>query len=76
MTEKRVPSARILGIDDRVGTLEAGKDATLIISSGDVFDMRSNNIEHAFIQGREVQREGRQQFPYRKYSEKYGHRID
>lgn len=65
-------TARILGIADRVGTLEVGKDATLFVSTGDAFDMRTNNVEHAFIQGREVQREGRQQQLYEKYSTKYG----
>ncbi len=65
-------TARILGIADRVGTLEVGKDATLFVSGGDAFDMRSNNVEHAFIQGREVQLQGRQQQLYEKYSTKYG----
>ena len=44
--------ATILGIQNRVGTLEENKDATLIISDGDALDMRTNNITHAFISGR------------------------
>lgn len=66
-------TARILGIEDRCGTLETGKDATLFVSVGDAFDMRTNQLEHAFIQGRAIQLDGRQQFLYEKYSKKYGH---
>ena len=66
-------TANILGIGDRVGTLETGKDATLFVSTGDALDMRTNNMEHIFIQGRTIQLEGRQQFLYKKYSKKYGH---
>ena len=69
-------TAKILGIDDRVGTLERGMDATLIVSEGDVFDMRTSKLTHAFIQGREIQLNARQQWLYEKYSKKYGHDID
>ena len=47
-------AAAILGIDDRCGSLEHGKDATLIVSAGDVLDMRTNAIRHAFIHGRMI----------------------
>jgi imidazolonepropionase-like amidohydrolase len=67
--------ARILGIGDRVGTIEKGKDATLFVSTGDALDMRTNNVEHAFIQGRQIQVNARQQFLYKKYSDKYGHEV-
>ena len=66
-------TAKILGIADRVGTLEPGKDATLFVSTGDALDMRSNNVEQAYIQGRKIQINARQQFLYEKYSKKYGH---
>ena len=69
-------TANILGIGDSVGTLERGKDATLIVSEGDVFDMRTSKLTHAFIQGREIQLNARQQWLYEKYSKKYGHDID
>lgn len=68
-------AADILGIGDRVGTLEKGKDATLFVSTGDALDMRTNNVEHAFIQGRAIQINARQQFLYKKYSDKYGHQT-
>ena len=47
-------TAKILGVDNRLGTLEVGKDATLFISEGDALDMRTNQLTHAFISGREI----------------------
>src|SRR5579875_550069 len=47
--------ARILGVADRVGSLEAGKDADLVIWSGDPLDVMSR-AERAYIDGREVYR--------------------
>jgi len=64
-------TAKILGIDDMVGTLERGKDATLFISEGDALDMRTNIITHAFIQGREISLESHQTELYHRYSDKY-----
>lgn len=65
--------AKALGIDDRAGTLEKGKDAMIIVVEGDLLDMRTSNLEHAFISGRKIQLDARQQWLYKKYSEKYGH---
>ena len=45
--------ARIFGIDDRYGTLEPGKDADLVVWSGDPFEVMSAP-EHVIIQGEEV----------------------
>lgn len=45
--------ARIMGVDDRIGSLAAGKDADLAIWSGDPLDVMSR-VERAFIGGREV----------------------
>jgi len=63
--------AMILGIDETVGTLETGKDATLIISSGDVLDMRTSSIEQAFIRGKAIDLDDKQKELYRKFKEKY-----
>ncbi len=64
-------TAKILGIDDKVGSLEIGKDATLFISEGDALDMRTNQLSKAFIQGREITLESHQTELYKKYKEKY-----
>ena len=53
-------TAEILGIGDRVGTIAKGKDATFIISQGDVLDMRSSVITDAFIEGRKVDLQDKQ----------------
>ncbi len=64
-------SAKILGIDDIVGTLEVGKDATLFISEGDALDMRSNQLTKAYIQGRDISLESHQTELWKRYSKKY-----
>ena len=66
-------TAEILGISDRVGTLETGKDATLFISEGDALDIRSSILSDAFISGKRVTLDNKQQALYKRYSEKYGH---
>jgi len=63
--------AIMLGIDHLVVSLEKGKDATLFVSSGDALDMRSNDVTHAFIQGRMIELDNRQMQLYRKYKAKY-----
>lgn len=65
-------AAEIAGIEKTLGTLEEGKDATFIISSGDVLDMKSSNIETAFIRGKNLDLDDIQKQLYRKYSAKYG----
>jgi imidazolonepropionase-like amidohydrolase len=65
-------AAKICGIDERTGSLEAGKDANIVISGGDILDMRTSIIEHAFIQGREVSLDNKQTQLYHRYMKKYG----
>ena len=64
-------TAKILGIDNLVGTLEVGKDATLFISEGDALDMRGNMLTEAFIQGRKISLETHQTKLWKRYSNKY-----
>ncbi|WP_148869985.1 amidohydrolase family protein [Tenacibaculum adriaticum] len=64
-------NAKILGIDDKVGALEVGKDATLFISEGDALDMRTNKLTDAFIQGRKLSLETHQTKLWKRYSNKY-----
>ena len=62
--------AQILGVDDRVGSLEPGKDATLIITDGDPLET-GTHVEAAFIQGRRVDLNDRHKRLWNKYQEKY-----
>ncbi|MCT8339962.1 amidohydrolase family protein [Flavobacteriaceae bacterium TK19130] len=64
-------NAKILGIDDTYGTLAEGKSATLFVSNGDALDMRGNDLEHAFIDGRSISLETHQTELWKRYSEKY-----
>jgi imidazolonepropionase-like amidohydrolase len=65
--------AKLLGIADRVGTLEVGKDATLFVSEGDALDFRTNILSHAFISGKQVTLDNKQQELFQRFSRKYGH---
>ena len=63
--------ATMLGIEAEVGSLEAGKHATLFISEGDALDMRTAVVERAFIEGRDVDLSSRQTKLAEKYRAKY-----
>ncbi len=69
-------SAEILGVADRVGSLEVGKDATLFISEGDALDMRTSQVLGAYIQGRDIDLYGTQQELYERFREKYANQIE
>lgn len=62
--------AEILGVADRVGTLDPGKDATLIVTNGDPLEA-ATQVESAYIQGRTVDLNNRHRRLYEKYREKY-----
>lgn len=64
-------TAKILGLTD-LGVLKEGHRATLFVSEGDALDMRTNNVIHAFIDGRKVKIDGMQEILYERYKEKYG----
>jgi len=65
-------AAKILGIDDRTGTIEEGKDANIVITDGDILDMRTSIVSAVFIQGRKVSLENKQTQLYNRYMTKYG----
>jgi imidazolonepropionase-like amidohydrolase len=62
--------AEILGVADKVGSIEPGKDATLIVTTGDPLEIPTQVI-YEFIQGRKVDLSNRQTKLYEKYVEKY-----
>jgi imidazolonepropionase-like amidohydrolase len=65
-------AASILGIAGRTGSIEPGKDANLVISEGDILDMRSSIITHAFIQGRAIDLNDKHKQLNERYVKKYG----
>ena len=65
-------TAKILGIEKTTGSIEVGKDATLFISTGDALDMRTNNVEKAWIKGVSIDLNNDQKALYEKYKSKYG----
>ncbi|TWT58830.1 imidazolonepropionase [Thalassoglobus neptunius] len=62
--------AEIFGIEDRVGSLDVGKDATLIVTDGDPLETPTS-VTHAWIQGRSVELTSRHTRLYEKYQQKY-----
>jgi imidazolonepropionase-like amidohydrolase len=60
-------TAKILGIDHLVGSIQSNKNATFFISSGDALDMRSNNVEKAYINGKEINLNNHQKELFNKY---------
>jgi len=45
--------AQIMGVADRLGSVEAGKIANLVVTDGDLLEARTN-VRHLFINGRPV----------------------
>jgi imidazolonepropionase-like amidohydrolase len=64
-------AAKILGVADKTGTLEVGKDANIVISEGDILDMKSSIVTYAFIQGRAVAITSKHKQLYERYKHKY-----
>jgi imidazolonepropionase-like amidohydrolase len=64
-------AAKILGIADKTGSIEVGKDANIVISDGDILDMRSNKISNVLIQGRMVDLTDKHKQLYERYKGKY-----
>lgn len=64
-------AAGILGIDNRYGSLEVGKSATLFVSVGDAIDIIGNQITTAFIDGRSINLKNRQEQLFERFREKY-----
>ena len=63
--------AKILGVDHITGSLEQGKDANIVVSEGDILDMRTSKLGYAFIKGKKLNLDGKQQMLYERYKKKY-----
>ncbi len=64
-------AAKILGIAERTGSIEVGKDANIIVSEGDILDMKSSIVTKAFIQGRDIDLNDKHKQLNERYKKKY-----
>ena len=60
-------AAEILGVEDQLGSLEAGKKATIVVSDGDILNPLTAGVELVFIGGKPVDLDSRNLELYRKY---------
>jgi imidazolonepropionase-like amidohydrolase len=63
--------AKIMGVDQQIGSIEIGKDASIIISEGDLLDMKSSSIYMVFLSGEALDLKNEQVLLYEKYLKKY-----
>ncbi len=63
-------AADILGVGDKIGSLEVGKDASLFLSDGHILEI-TTNVERAFISGADIDLNDRHKTLYSKYTKKY-----
>ena len=64
-------AAKILGVADKTGSIEVGKDANIIISEGDILDMRTSIVTDAFIQGRKIDLTDKHKLLNERFNQKY-----
>lgn len=64
-------AAKIMGVEDKAGSIEVGKDANIVISEGDILDMKSSIVTDAFIQGRKIDLTDKQKQLNERYNQKY-----
>lgn len=64
-------AAKILGVADKTGSIEVGKDANIVISDGDILDMKTSVVTDAFIQGRKIDLNDKHKLLNEKYNQKY-----
>lgn len=65
-------TAKILGVSESIGSLETNKVGSVVVSTGDLLDMKTNNVVMVFIKGKSVNLINDQQLLYEKYKTKYG----
>ncbi|HSR53339.1 MAG TPA: amidohydrolase family protein, partial [Acidobacteriota bacterium] len=59
--------ARILGLEDTLGSIEVGKSASLVLTDGDLLE-QTTNIEQVWIDGMQPSMEDKHKKLYEKYS--------
>ena len=69
-----INAAEFMGLADRLGSLEPGKQATFLITTGTPIDTRSDILQ-AYIQGRELDMNDIQKHFFEKYMEKVRQKL-
>lgn len=64
-------AAKILGVEGKTGSIEVGKDANIVVSEGDLLDMKNSTVTDALIQGRQINLDNKQKQLYERYKYKY-----
>jgi imidazolonepropionase-like amidohydrolase len=64
-------AAKIMGVADKTGSIEVGKEANIIVSSGDILDMSTSNVTDAFIKGAKINLDDKQKQLNDRYEQKY-----
>jgi imidazolonepropionase-like amidohydrolase len=64
-------AAKIIGVADKTGSIEAGKDANIIVSEGDILDMRTSIVTDAWIQGRKIDLTDKHKLLNERFNQKY-----
>ncbi|MBU2114010.1 MAG: amidohydrolase family protein [Gammaproteobacteria bacterium] len=67
-----INAAQIAGVADKIGSIEVGKAASLVVSEGDIFDYLGHKVTHLWIDGRAVDLNNR----HKQLHDKYKQRIN
>ena len=59
--------AKLMGVEEQLGSLEVGKSASLVVSKGDLLDPLEHSVEYMFIDGRQVEMTNKQRQLWEKY---------
>ncbi|MDP5190073.1 amidohydrolase family protein [Rheinheimera baltica] len=65
-----INAAQIAGVADKIGSIEVGKAASLVVSDGDIFDYLGHKVTHLWIDGREVDLNNRHKQLHHKYQQR------
>lgn len=58
--------AQIIGVSEKLGSIEEGKDATLIVTDGNILEIKTN-VLMAFIRGKKIDLGNKHKMLYEKY---------
>ena len=67
--------AQILGVDDRLGSIEVGKIANIVVTDGDLLEPRTN-IKYLFINGRLMPLTSRHTELYERFKDRKAEKFD